>query len=169
MPPASVPTSNATKGGVFLMIIAMTITGTMNNHGLILNALPMASSLSETSAVPVVSKLKPMIRNTKRVTEIVGTVVNVIYRMCEKSSPPAMAGAKLVVSLKGDILSPKYAPEITAPAVIPSEMPSVSPMPIKAMPTVAEVVHELPVAMEIKAQMIMHAAKKMEGLRICNP
>ncbi len=31
-----------------------------------------------------------------------------------------MAGARLVVSLRGDILSPKYAPERIAPAVIPT-------------------------------------------------
>ena len=80
--------------------------------------------------------------------------------MWENKSPPAMAGAKLVVSLKGDILSPKYAPDSTAPAVIPNEMPKASPIPIKAIPTVAAVVQLLPVAMEIMAQITTLAAKK---------
>ena len=38
---------------------------------------------------------------------MVGTVVIVIYLICVNKSVPAIAGAKLVVSLKGDILSPK--------------------------------------------------------------
>lgn len=74
-----------------------------------------------------------------------------------------------MVSLKGDILSPKYAPEITAPAIIPVEMPKADPMPTSAIPTVAEVVQELPVAMEITAQIIMEAGKKMAGLNTCKP
>ena len=71
-----------------------------------------------------------------------------------------MAGARLVVSLSGDILSPKYAPEITAPAIIPTGKPMAFPMPISAIPTVADVVQLLPVATDINAQMIIHAAKK---------
>ena len=40
-------------------------------------------------------------------------------------------------------------------------------MPIRAIPTVAEVVHELPVAIEIIAAIITDAGKKIEGLRTC--
>ena len=52
----------------------------------------------------------------------------------------------VVVSESGDILSPKKAPETTAPAVIAGEAPKASPMPIKATPTVAQVVRLLPMA-----------------------
>ena len=77
-----------------------------------------------------------------------------------------MAGARLVVSLKGDILSPKYAPEITAPAIMPTGRPMAFPIPMSAMPTVAEVVQLLPVATEISAQIIIQAAKKKVGCKI---
>jgi hypothetical protein len=38
---------------------------------------------------------------------MLGTVVQVMCRMCANSSLPAAAGAMLVVSDSGDILSPK--------------------------------------------------------------
>ena len=38
---------------------------------------------------------------------MVGTVVIVIYLMCSKRSEPETAAARFVVSLNGDILSPK--------------------------------------------------------------
>ena len=53
---------------------------------------------------------------------------------------PAIAGAKFVVSLRGDILSPKYAPEITAPAVISAGILNAIPTATRAIPIVAEVV-----------------------------
>ena len=89
--------------------------------------------------------------------------------MCVNKSVPAMAGAKLVVSLIGEILSPKYAPESTAPAVMPNGTPKASAIPIKAIPTVAEVVQELPVATEITAQITTHAGRKIVGFNTCNP
>ena len=60
-----------------------------------------------TSAVPVVEIFKLIILKTINVIIIVGTVVNAMYLMCVNKSVPAIAGAKFVVSLKGDILSPK--------------------------------------------------------------
>src|SRR5690606_6254070 len=101
--------------------------------------------------------------------EIVGTVVSVIYLICVNRSVPAIAGARFVVSLRGESLSPKYAPESIAPAVIPTEMPKASAIPIRAIPTVAEVVQLLPVATEITEHMIIQAARKIVGLRICKP
>ena len=80
-----------------------------------------------------------------------------------------MAAAKFVVSLKGLILSPKYAPLITAPAVIASENPKAFPTPSSAMPTVAMVLQELPEATETIAHIIVVATKKMEGLSNFNP
>lgn len=55
------------------------------------------------------------------------------------------AGAKFVVSDSGDILSPKQAPQMTAPAANAGETPVVAAIPIKATPTVLTVVNELPV------------------------
>ena len=52
-----------------------------------------------------------------------------------------------VVSDSGDILSPKNAPETTAPATMAGCAPSACPMPMKATPSVAQVVRLLPMAM----------------------
>ena len=98
-----------------------------------------------------------------------GMVVMVIYLMCVFKSVPAMAGAKLVVSESGDILSPKYAPESTAPAVIAGSKPNPLPIPIKAIPIVALVVQELPVAIETTIHTNTQATKKIVGFKICNP
>ena len=51
-----------------------------------------------------------------------------------------MDEASIVVSDSGEILSPKYAPEIIAPAIHPSLNPCALPMPIRAIPIVAIVV-----------------------------
>ena len=107
MAPSRVPASSAISGGVFLTIRSITKAGTTNNHGLILKASSIEFNITEVSAVPLVSILKPMIINTIIVMVIVGTVVNNIYCMCVNKSVPAIAGARFVVSLKGESLSPK--------------------------------------------------------------
>ena len=89
--------------------------------------------------------------------------------MCVNKSVPAIAGARFVVSLSGDILSPKYAPDITAPAIIPGDIPSALPIPTSAIPTVADVVQELPVAIDITAAIITEAGKNISGLNTCKP
>ena len=48
-----------------------------------------------------------------------------------------ITGARLVVSERGETLSPKYAPDTMAPAVIASDIPIPLAIPIKATPTVA--------------------------------
>ena len=80
-----------------------------------------------------------------------------------------MEDAKIVVSDKGDILSPKYAPEMIAPAIHPSSKPWAFPIPINAIPIVAMVVHELPVITETNAQMMQVDARKKLGWMICIP
>ena len=80
--------------------------------------------------------------------------------MWVNKSVPAMAGARLVVSLNGLSLSPKYAPEMTAPATIAGLMPMVWPMPIRAIPTVAVVDQDEPVLRLIKAEMMTAVGKK---------
>ena len=81
-----------------------------------------------------------------------GPVVHTICRICENKSVPAIAGAKFVVSDNGDILSPKYAPEIIAPAVTAGESPKPVAIPIRATPNVPATVHELPILSEAMAQ-----------------
>ena len=53
-----------------------------------------------------------------------------------------------------------------APAVMPREIPRASPMPTRAIPTVAEVVQLLPVATEMMALITTQAPRKMVGFRI---
>ena len=80
-----------------------------------------------------------------------------------------MAAAKLVVSDKGDILSPKYAPEIIAPHTKPSFIFNAVPMLNKAIPKVAIVDQELPVANEIIAHIIQQIKRKISGFSIFKP
>ena len=129
----------------------------------------MASIESISAAFDFVSTVKPKNKKMIKVIAKEGIVVYAMYFICVNKSVPAIAGARFVVSDKGDILSPKYAPEITAPAAIPEGIPMVFPIPINATPTVAAVVHELPVAIEIMAQTIHEATKKKVGLIISNP
>ena len=86
-----------------------------------------------------------------------------MYLICVNKSVPAIAGARLVVSDSGDILSPKYAPEIIVPATKPSDIPKAFPIPNKAIPTVAIVDHELPEAKDTTAQMIHVATRNILG------
>ena len=92
--------------------------------------------------------------------------VNVMYLIWVNKSVPAIAGARFVVSDRGDILSPKYAPETTAPATIPRFNPIASPIPTRAIPTVADVVHEIPVAREIIEHISTQAGRKISGFNI---
>ncbi|MNP05250.1 hypothetical protein D3C76_971970 [compost metagenome] len=72
----------------------------------------------------------------------------IILRICVNKDIPTTAGAKFVVSDKGDILSPKQAPQMIAPAASVGEIPVVKAIPIKATPIVLTVVNELPVNIE---------------------
>ncbi|MEG0580418.1 MAG: hypothetical protein RR490_10925, partial [Niameybacter sp.] len=70
-----------------------------------------------------------------------------MYNMCliwSNKLVPAIAGAKFVVSDRGDILSPKYAPDIIAPAIILFGIPRALPIPNKAIPIVPTVVQDEP-------------------------
>ncbi len=110
--------------------------------------------------------MNPSTIKITREIKIEGTVVKDKYLICEIKSLPAIAGARLVVSDKGDILSPKYAPLKIAPATKPSEISSALPIPINAIPIVAEVVHELPVAIETTIQMTQAANKNILAFKI---
>ena len=98
------------------------------------------------AAMEVPSLVKP--RKAKIISERTnaGIVVHIIFLMWAKRSEPATAEAKLVESESGDILSPKTAPEMIAPAVNAGLTPNVAPIPKRARPTVETVVKPLPMA-----------------------
>ena len=89
--------------------------------------------------------------------------------MWSNSVAPAIAGAKFVVSDNGDILSPKYAPEITAPAVISGGNPNAVPTPIRATPMEPAVDQEEPVAKDTMEHRIQAVNKKILGEMILIP
>ena len=76
---------------------------------------------------------------------------------------PAIAGARFVVSDNGDILSPKYAPDIIAPAIIVFGIPKALPIPSSAIPIVPTVVHDEPVEIETIEQITVVATKNILG------
>ena len=98
-----------------------------------------------------------------------GTVVISIYLICVKMGVPEEEDARTVVSDRGETLSPKYAPEIIAPAVHPASYPWAVPIPIKATPIVAIVVHELPVIIAIRALIRQAAKRNISGMIIFIP
>ena len=167
--PSIVPINRAIRGGVFLKIIKTTIIGTIKTKGFILNVLLIVLIKTSLSVGPVETTKKFNSINTIKVMIIVGTVVRVKYLIWVNRSDPEIAGARFVVSLKGDNLSPKYAPEIIAPAAIPVGIPIALDIPMSAIPTVADVVQLLPVAKDIIAHITTQDGKKTEGWRIFNP
>ena len=157
------------RAGIFLAIIMAVASGTAISHGDRLNRELSTSEYSETIDAwsPVCDR--PSTRKITRVIVMEGTVVNSMYRMWVKRGTLHIDEAITVVSDRGEILSPKYAPEIMAPAIIPSEKPSALPMPIRATPMVAIVVHELPVIRDTMAQMMQAVIRNTFGLMILIP
>src|SRR5690606_1878330 len=101
------PDVKAIRGFVFSKIKPITTKGTINKYGDMLKVFFIVWSILLISALPVVSLVILKILNINNVIIMVGTVVIAIYLIWVNKSVPAMAGAKFVVSLKGDILSPK--------------------------------------------------------------
>lgn len=105
----------------------------------------------------------PKMKNAIKAIMKAGTVVQSMLRICSNKSTPVTAGARFVVSDKGDILSPKNAPEIIAPAIRAGSYPRALPMPIKASPTVAAVVKALPILVPTIAQTTKTVGMKIFG------
>jgi len=80
--------------------------------------------------------------------------------MCWYRSTPAAAAARFAESESGDDLSPKYAPEITAPAAMAGSSPMLAAMPMKPTPIVPTTVHELPMLAATTAQIAQAVTKK---------
>ena len=142
------------------------IIGMENNHPFILNVLEIVFNISSVFSPVASLKLSPIIKKMISVMINDGIVVYVMYLMCVNKSVPEDTGARFVVSERGDILSPKYAPEIIAPAINPIGKPRAFPIPNNAIPIVAIVLHELPVAKDTIAEIIAVANKKKFGFNI---
>ena len=107
--------------------------------------------------MPVVTALdgvarKPSSAKPSSATKMDGTVVQSCARMWVNRSTPASCALSTVVSDSGELLSPKYAPEMTAPAVIAGDTPTSEAIPTSPTPIVPAVVHELPMPTEMAAQ-----------------
>jgi len=120
-----------------------------------LNALPSASWAASVPTAPSGSAFKPRIMKMTRLIPSAGPAVQNMFLMCWPVVRPRPTnwGTRMVVSDNGVILSPKYAPQITAPAAVASGRPSTLAIPTKATPRVPAVVQELPVTMPTTAQM----------------
>ena len=73
------------------------------------------------------------------------------------------------MSESGDILSPKYAPDTTAPAVIAEGKPRAVPTPIRATPMEPAVDQDEPVASDTIEQSKQAVNKNIDGLIIFIP
>ena len=80
--------------------------------------------------------------------------------ICSYNSLPAAIGARLVVSDNGDNLSPKKAPDTTAPAVAGKDTPRPPAIPIIATPIVPAAPHEVPVIVDNSADNINAVTSK---------
>src|SRR3546814_21180111 len=92
-----------------------------------------------------------------------------MFLMCENRSTPVTAGARFVVSESGDTLSPKNAPDTTAPAVQYIGMPKPAPIPNRASPTVPTVPHDVPRDSDTIEQSTIAAARKNCGAKTVKP
>lgn len=138
-PPKIAPRRIVGSAGVFKTSMAMTRNMGMRGSRPIWKWLanPAIYSLSVVgSYVPTEYRL-PMMANITSVMIQAGIVLKHIERICPYNVPFAIAGARFVVSEKGDILSPKSAPHMTAPAIIPAGKPILRPIPIHARPAEA--------------------------------
>ncbi len=95
--------------------------------------------------VPDAGVTRPMIVNPTMARTTAGPEVQIMAPMCWLVVTfSTIDGTSTVVSEIGVILSPKYAPEMTAPAAMTGLAPTSGARATNATPKVAAVVHELP-------------------------
>ena len=123
-------------------IKAMGIIAQKEIEKLSVNTLTTVSISFKSADVVFIPKIEKRIKDTIKA----GIVDHIKCLMCLKRSVPTMAEAKLVDSDKGDILSPKTAPEMIAPATRAGLAFILAPIPKSAIPTVEIVVKPLPIA-----------------------
>ena len=133
--------SMAITGGTLNSASTSTNIGTMNSIGVMLKLAsrpPIISSTIPISALCVSTFRLRTVYSTKDIISE-GVTVYIMEPMCLYTVVPETAGARLVVSEKGDILSPNMAPESTMPPTRPRFMPRPVPIPMNATPRVARV------------------------------
>src|SRR5829696_8883070 len=113
----------------------------------------VAWAAAVSNAVSAGVAVSPRIANRATAMSIAGPDVQTMAPMCWFTvTPPTIEGTRTVVSDSGVSLSPKYAPETTAPAVITGSAPSSGASATNATPSVAAVVHELPIVSPTRPQ-----------------
>ena len=133
------PVSRAMVAGTFLMTSTMVRTGTISSRGEMVKEAFSASVISFRvfrASGEVVLYCRPSTKYRTREMTKAGVMVQIMDLMWVNTSVPAAAGAMLVVSEKGDILSPNTAPEMDIPATRAGLMPMPRPMVMKAIPMV---------------------------------
>ena len=92
-----------------------------------------------------------------------------MWRTWSNSLVPATPAARLVLSERGESLSPKEAPVTTAPAAMAGGIPKPAAMPMAAAPMVPAVVQALPVDTAMMAQMTGSRARNTLGEKSLRP
>ena len=170
--PRRADTTSPGIAGAFLTITTISTTTGIRHTG---ERLKCADRLSMYKSAVVVSTAPPLAlvnpKTVYRIREITraGVVVQSMELICSNNVVPAIADAKFVVSENGDCLSPKYAPDTIAPAVMAGLIPRPAPIPINAIPTVPADDQELPHAMDINAAARHAQSKKNFGDISFNP
>ena len=93
--------------GTFREIKKPVIIGTINSQSEILKLTFSDAANSAICPESFDVLVNPAMVNIVRVIKIEGTVVNIIYRICENNGVCVTEEARTVVSDRGEILSPK--------------------------------------------------------------
>ena len=152
-----------------MAIMTAVSPGITRIQGVILKHSSRARVIPNESAAPIPSEVNPTKAYTPRATSIAGAVVMVRKRICLNRSTPVDEEARTVVSLSGETLSPKYAPEMIAPAIQPGLYPITVPIPMNATPMVAIVVQEVPVTTDTTAHTIHATGRNTWASSISSP
>src|SRR6516164_1706232 len=160
----------ARNGGTWIADSTISRTSGSRFHGVMWYTAARASRAAAVSTPPDGFSANPRPKKIPTAATNDGPTVHTMPRMCWFTvTPPTRLGTKIVVSDSGDILSPMYAPEMTAPAVIAVDIFRTGAMPTNATPSVAAVVQELPLTAPTAAQMTAMMAKKMAGRSSARP
>ena len=139
----------AVNGGNLNAAITTTTTSGRNSQRLMLNALRMPSIFALASKSPGWPSMKKIASEMAMATDDVSSV----SRRCWYRSTPDATAARLAESESGEHVSPKYAPEMIAPAAMAGFNPMFAAIPMKPMPIVPTTVHELPMLIATMAEM----------------
>src|SRR5256885_10755976 len=145
----------ASAAGIFRKIPqTATITGTRTIQCSANPRLRSSGSARALSgAAPVAAEpITPTTVYTTSATINDGPDVYTMCLMCEYKFAFAPMAAMFVESESGDILSPKYAPDTTAPAITGSGALSAAAVPMIATPSVPADPHDVPVNDDIRAE-----------------